>query len=105
MRDPLSSRSTATADQRARVVAALRTGPKTSYDLRCLGAYQCSTRIFKLRRSGLDIRTTRVTVVDRYDLPNPWVAIEPDRARVDERRRLQRPAYAQRMAASAKDRE
>lgn len=60
------ARSTASEAQRARIIAALRSGPKTSHDLRCLGCYQAPARIKELRdRYGFDIRTERVTLYDR----------------------------------------
>lgn len=60
-----SSKSTATEAQRARILDALRTGPKTSYDLRRLGVYQQSTRIFELRKMGFEIETELVSLYDR----------------------------------------
>lgn len=58
-------RSTATEAQRMRILEALRTGPKTSYDLRRMGCYQCPTRVLELRRMGYQIHTERVTLYDR----------------------------------------
>lgn len=52
-----TSRSTSTAAQEARILAALRTGSKTTDDLRALGGYQASARIFGLRRRGFEIAT------------------------------------------------
>jgi hypothetical protein len=61
-----TSRSTCGEAQRARIIAALRAGPKTSYDLRRIGCYQAPARIKELRdRFGFDIRTERVTLYDR----------------------------------------
>lgn len=60
------ARSTSGEAQRERIVDALRSGPKTSYDLRRLGCYQAPARIKELRdRFGYDIRTERVTLYDR----------------------------------------
>lgn len=60
------ARSTASEAQRDRIIAALRSGPKTSYDLRRLGCYQAPARIKELRdRFGYGIRTERVTLYDR----------------------------------------
>jgi hypothetical protein len=60
------SHSTASEAQRERIISALRTGPKTSYDLRRLGCYQAPARIKELRdKFGYDIRTERVTLYDR----------------------------------------
>ena len=59
-----SAKSTSGAAQRQRILEALRAGPKTSFDLRRLGVYQHSVRIFELRDAGFDIETARVTVVD-----------------------------------------
>jgi hypothetical protein len=66
------SRSTSTAAQRARVLAALRDGPKTTHDLRCLGIYQAPARVKELRDVlGYTIETTRVTLVDRDGYSHP----------------------------------
>jgi len=51
------SRSTATEAQEQRIVEALRTGPKTTDQLREAGCYQTSARIFGLRARGYDIST------------------------------------------------
>lgn len=51
------SRSTQTEAQIRRIVAALRTGPKTTDDLRKLGVYQTSARIWGLRARGYNIVT------------------------------------------------
>lgn len=51
------SRSTATAAQEQRIIEALRTGPKTTDDLRRLGCYQSSARIWGLRARGYVIDT------------------------------------------------
>ena len=50
-------RSTGTAAQERRIVAALRRGPKTTDDLRALGCYQTSARVFSLRAKGYIIVT------------------------------------------------
>lgn len=61
-----SERSTTGEAQRFRIIRALRTGPKTSYDLRRLGCYQAPARIKELRdRFGYTIRTELVTLYDR----------------------------------------
>lgn len=58
--------SAASEAQRMRIIRALRTGPKTSYDLRRLGCYQAPARVKELRdKLGFDIRTERVTLLDR----------------------------------------
>ncbi|WP_382321346.1 helix-turn-helix domain-containing protein [Hydrogenophaga sp. UC242_50] len=60
------ARSTSGEAQRDRIVQALRSGPKTSYDLRRIGCYQAPARIKELRdRYGYAIRTERVTLYDR----------------------------------------
>jgi hypothetical protein len=69
-----TAKSTSTEAQRQRIVEALRTGPKTSYDLRRLGCYQQSTRIFELRRLGYAIETERITVYDRDGYMHPRCA-------------------------------
>lgn len=71
---PASSRdrSTTTSAQLQRVIAALRTGPKTTHDLRCLGIYQCPARVKQLRDEfGFKIVTSRVTLVDRDGYSHP----------------------------------
>ena len=52
------SKSTATAAQEKRILEALRTGPKTTDELRALGCYQVSARIFGLRKRGCNIVTS-----------------------------------------------
>ena len=54
----LRGTGTATEAQEARILAALRLGPVTTDDLRRLGIYQASARIFGLRGRGYDIETT-----------------------------------------------
>lgn len=63
-RRQFSGKSTSGAAQRHRILEALRTGPKTSFELRRLGVYQHSVRIFELREAGFDIETARVTIID-----------------------------------------
>lgn len=67
-------KSTATEAQRQRILDALRTGPKTSYDLRRMGCYQCQARILELRRMGHDIRTELVNLYDRDGYLHPRCA-------------------------------
>lgn len=63
----LRSKSTSGKAQRDRILAALRSGPKTSYDLRKLGCYQAPARVKELRDSlGYEIETQRVTLTDGY---------------------------------------
>ncbi|WP_399683997.1 helix-turn-helix domain-containing protein [Xenophilus sp.] len=63
----LRSKSTTGTAQRERILAALRSGPKTSYDLRRLGCYQAPARVKELRdRLGYEIETQRVTLTDGY---------------------------------------
>ena len=70
-----SAKSTATEAQRARILDALRTGPKTSYDLRRLGCYQSAARIKELRdQFGYSIETERVTLYDRDGYMHPRAA-------------------------------
>lgn len=52
------SKSTATAAQEHRILDGLRISPKTTDDLRRLGVYQVSARIWGLRNKGYDIETT-----------------------------------------------
>lgn len=69
-----TAKSTATAAQRERIMEALRTGPRTSYDLRRMGCYQCAARVLELRRMGCDIRTERVTLYDLDGYAHPRAA-------------------------------
>lgn len=53
-----SEKSTRTKAQQLRIIGALRSGPKTTDDLRALGCYQVSARIHGLRhRWGYEITT------------------------------------------------
>lgn len=63
-------------DQRARILAALRSGPRTSYELRRhpVGSYQAPARIFELRAMGYDIVTHRTVVVDQDGYRHPQAA-------------------------------
>ncbi|MGJ7493430.1 helix-turn-helix domain-containing protein [Variovorax sp. RT4R15] len=49
--------STTAEAQQLRIVTALRSGPKTTDDLRALGCYQVSARVFGLRALGYNIIT------------------------------------------------
>lgn len=60
---PLPKHS-ATEAQRHRILLALRAGPKSSMDLRKLGVYQHSVRIFELRQRGFHIETRFVSLFD-----------------------------------------
>jgi len=71
-----SAKSTHSEAQRQRIVAALCSGPKTSYDLRRLGCYQSAARIKELRdKFGYVIRTDRVTLIDRDGYLHPRAAL------------------------------
>lgn len=50
-------KSTATAAQELRIVQALKSGSKTTDDLRAAGCYQVSARIWGLRSRGYNIVT------------------------------------------------
>lgn len=67
--------SMAAEDQRARALEALRSGPKTSNDLRRVGLYQAPTRIFELRERGYEITSDPVTVIDADGFPHSGVAL------------------------------
>jgi hypothetical protein len=59
------SKSTASEAQRARIMEALREGPKTSYALRLIGCYQAPARIKELRdKYHFNIETERVILYD-----------------------------------------
>ncbi len=71
-----SSKSTATAAQRDRIIALLRMRPHNGYELRRAGCYQAPTRIWELiHRFGFHIDSSRVTVVDRDGFTHPGVAL------------------------------
>lgn len=53
-----ADKSTATAAQEMRIVEGLRISPKTTDDLRRLGVYQVSARVWGLRAKGYNIETT-----------------------------------------------
>lgn len=53
-----SPKSTATEVQERRILEALKAGPKTTCELRAIGVYQVSARIFELRKRGHNIATT-----------------------------------------------
>ena len=53
-----TDKSTSTNAQHTRIVEALREGPKTTCELRAIGIFQTSARIFGLRALGYDIHTT-----------------------------------------------
>jgi len=60
----ISSKSTATADQRARALELLKIADQTTYNLRAYGIAQCAARIFELRQAGYPITKTNVNAVD-----------------------------------------
>jgi hypothetical protein len=62
------------AQQHQVILLALKAGPKTSYDLRRLGVYQHSTRIFELRQLGHAIDTELTTLWDRDGFEHPRCA-------------------------------
>lgn len=70
-----SDKSSAAEAQLERILRALRLQPRTSYDLRRLGAYQAPARVLELRRRGFDIDTARVTVVDGDGFAHVGVAL------------------------------
>lgn len=69
-----TAQSTTSEAQRQRILEALRTGPKTSYELRRIGCYQAPARIIELRRMGYDIRTELVDLYDRDGYLHPRCA-------------------------------
>lgn len=70
-----ADRSTSADSQRARILEALASGPKTSYELRRIGCYQCPTRVLELRRMGHNIRTERVSIWDQDGYRHCGVAL------------------------------
>jgi hypothetical protein len=59
------NRDSATGAQELRILEALRRGKPTTNDLRKLGIYQASARIFGLRRKGYNIATELIDAYDR----------------------------------------
>jgi hypothetical protein len=60
-----SDKSADTGAQEQRILEALRRGKPTTNDLRKLGIYQASARIFGLRRRGYNIATELIDAYDR----------------------------------------
>jgi hypothetical protein len=60
-----AGQSTSTHDQQQRILEALRRGPQTTDDLRELGIYQTSARIFGLRKQGHEIIMSRFSGMGR----------------------------------------
>lgn len=56
-RRSLQRESSSAKDQRTRILKALSMGPKTTDELRAIGIYQTSARIFELRHEGYEIAT------------------------------------------------
>ena len=70
-----SNKSTATKAQHQRIIEALSSGPKTSYDLRRIGCYQAPARIKELRdKFGFNIETELVTLIDHEGYLHPRAA-------------------------------
>lgn len=71
-----ASRSSATEDQRDRIVKMLRNGEKSTFDFRRAGVMQSSTRIFELRKRGYAIPTVaRRDMFDADGYRHPRVAV------------------------------
>lgn len=66
-----NDRSSAVEAQEHRIIEALRRRPHTTDDFRKLGIFQISARIWGLRAKGWDIKTDRVTVIDRDSYAHP----------------------------------
>ncbi|MNS65880.1 hypothetical protein D3C72_990690 [compost metagenome] len=69
------AKSTVAEAQRIRALDALRTGAKTTYDLRRLGLYQAPARIKELRSRGYEITTTPVQITDADGFTHDRVAM------------------------------
>lgn len=57
------------------ILRALRTGPKTTDQLRALGCFQAPTRVFELRAQGYSIDTVLITAWAADGLPHPRMAL------------------------------
>jgi DNA-directed RNA polymerase specialized sigma54-like protein len=71
----ISSRSTATSDQHARVLELLRIADQTTYNLRAHGIAQCATRVYELKAQGYPITKTIVSAVDSDGYMHVGVAL------------------------------
>lgn len=61
--------ATTAIGQRMLILDALRSGPKTTDDLRRMGAYSSTSRIAELRKAGHAIATLLVPTYDRDGHP------------------------------------
>ena len=68
-------KSTASEDQRRRILHLLRQRPHNCYELRRAGCFQAPTRVFEFRHRGFDIETTRVVVTDADGFTHHGVAL------------------------------
>ena len=71
MKNHLSPDNSATTavGQRTLILEALKTGPKTTDDLRRMGAFSSTSRIAELRKAGHAIATLLVPTFDRDGHP------------------------------------
>ncbi len=72
--DVLKSRSTSTEAQRAKLLALLQRGPKTTIEARNNGVMMPATRVFELKRAGHIITTELVTQYDDNGFIHPRCA-------------------------------
>lgn len=70
-----NSKSTATAMQQARTLSLLAIRPRNTEELQKAGIFRVSARIRELRRQGHDIRTARISLVDRDGFVHHGVAL------------------------------
>jgi len=70
----LKSRSTSTEAQRAKLLALLQLGPKTTIEARNNGVMMPATRVFELKRVGHIITTELVTQYDDNGFIHPRCA-------------------------------
>lgn len=70
----LKSRSTSTEAQRAKLLALLQSGPKTTIEARNNGVMMPATRVFELKRAGHIITTELVTQCDDNGFLHPRCA-------------------------------
>ncbi len=68
-------RGRSSTEQGRVIIEALRIRAHTTDDFRKLGIFQISARIWELRKQGWDIRTDRITVVDRDSYSHPRAAL------------------------------
>lgn len=71
----VNSKSTATAVQQTRILSLLAIHPHNTEELQKAGIFRVSARIRELRRLDHDIRTVRISLIDRDGFVHSGVAL------------------------------